>query len=372
VDAYKPKLSIIITNDYEILGNGRGDVDKILIQPTEDILKLCNEYRVPHTLFVDVMEYIKFAEAEENGWLSPKYRAGSKIRKQLRRAVALGHDVQLHIHPQWIGARPVEDDHWKVNFGYWRLPNVPGGLGAIDDPGSLRGIIALGKKTLEKLIQPEKPEYSCIAFRAGAYCIQPEKDVLAALREQGFLIESSVSTGRVANQEYTQYDFRAAPKNWPFWSIDRSVTEIANNSGLIEIPIFTHTVAPQFIRSGPKRSEMALNNVKGLPRRRASLYQRILSYVAPKRLNLDFCKLTSEELIRFTNHARKRFGRLPTVLGSSKCPRKIPVVMTGHSKEWSGPDEFERYLEWASDIDWVEFSTFPEWLASGNMDSRVD
>ena len=366
MDKFPPTLSIIITNDYEIMGNGRGDVDKILIKPTEEILKLCNKYHVPHTLFVDVMEYNKFIEAEENGWLSPTYNAGSKIRTQLRRAVASGHDVQLHIHPQWIGAQPVQDDHWKVNYDYWRLPNVPGGPGSIDDPDSLRGIIASGKRTLEELIQPKKTDYACIAFRAGGYCIQPEKDVLAVLREQGFLIESSVSTGRTVKQEHTQYDFRSAPNDMPYWPIANSVTEVAVNSDLIEIPIFTNKVAPRFLRSAPNRSDMIFTTVSDSPRRRASLHQRLRSYIAPKRLNFDFCKLTAIELIKFTNSARKRFSRIHTKIGTGKFPKAIPVVMTGHSKEWSGSNEFENFLEWASGVDWIEFSTFPLWLASLN------
>jgi hypothetical protein len=310
------------------------------------------------------MEYIKFLEAEENGWLSATYNGGSKIRTQLRRAVAAGHDVQLHIHPQWIGAQPVRDDHWKVNFEYWRLPKVPGGIGSVDDPNSLRGIIAQGKRTLEQLIQPSKPDYACIAFRAGGYCIQPEKDVLAVLREQGYLVESSVSTGRTAKQEHAQYDFRSAPNDMPFWPITYSVTEVADRSELIEIPIFTNKVAPRFIRSAPKRSDMFLTSADELPRRRASLYRRIRSYIVPQKRNFDFCKLTANELIHFTNSARRRFGRTCSRFTTNNSPQTIPVVMTGHSKEWGGSNELEKYLEWASGIDWIEFSTFPAWLAS--------
>lgn len=361
-----PKLSIIITNDYEIMGDGRGDVDKILIQPTEEILALCNKYRVPHTMFVDVLEYLKFVEAEEKGWLSPTYKAGLKVRTQLRNAVADGHDVQLHIHPQWLDAEPVQDDYWRVNFKYWRLSNVPS-LGAIDNPVSLRGLIALGKQTLETLIQSVKPNYTCLAFRAGAYCIQPEEDVLALLREQSFLIDSSVSVGQALKQEHTRFDFRNAPKNLPYWRISHSVTEVAENGRLLEIPIFTHKVNPSFARSAPKRSNMVFNSVMGLTHRRSSLYSRVISYCLRQRLNYDFCKLTAKELIRFTEVARKRFGLNFSLHSSCPVRKTIPVVMTGHSKEWAGPRELETFLSWATGIDWIEFSTFPGWLASEVM-----
>lgn len=357
-------LSIIITNDYEVFGDGRGEVDKILIQPTKEILSLCNKYRVPLTMFVDVMEYIKFVEAEKKGLLSTNYKAGSRVRTQLCNAVASGHDVQLHIHPQWLGAEPVQDDYWKVNFSYWRLPNVPGGLGTVDDPSSLRGIIAMGKQTLETLIQAVKPSYTCIAFRAGGYCIQPEQDVLVVLREQGFLIDSSVSVGRSVKQEHILYDFRTAPKNMPYWHINHSVTEMVEKSGLIEIPIFTNKVAPRFIRSAPNRFDLISSSVAGMSGRRASLYQRILSYFIPQRLNYDFCKLTAKELIHFAEIARKRFRRIPSMRRLCPLRKTIPVVMTGHSKEWAGPSNFEAFLSWATGVDWITFSTFPDWLAS--------
>ena len=108
-------IALIITNDYDVQGDGRGDVKETVIRPTAEILTVCGEFCVPHTLFVEVLEFLKFREAEDKRLLSPTYCGGSLLAEQLREAISAGHDVQLHLHPQWLDAMPLRDDCWEVN-----------------------------------------------------------------------------------------------------------------------------------------------------------------------------------------------------------------------------------------------------------------
>lgn len=336
------KYYVIITNDYEVFGDGTGDTEQILIRPTEELLAICSRFGVPMTLFFDVLEYRAFRHAEDTGVFGKDYVVASNIERQLRVAKGAGHDVQLHMHPQWIGAKPIHPDKWSINPKYYRLPFVPGGLGDCDNPESLRGLFTYGKQLLEGLLKPIDPTYECVAFRAGGYCIQPEKEVLTAMAETGFIFESSVCFGRKANKADRTCDFRGAPPRLPYWRIFDSVTE-QNASGLLmEVPVFTS-----------RRTFLAL---KGLP-----LVKRIIksSYVAfrylfcPVIINFDYCKLSADELRQFLLLAFDKYDGYPG---------PVPIVITGHSKEYQNGTEISSFLTWASDLEQVEFTSFGGFL----------
>jgi hypothetical protein len=354
-------IELIVTNDYEVRGDGSGDVEAQMIRTTAEILDVCEQYGVPHTLFVDVVELWRFREAEAEGRFGPAYRAASLIEDQLRDALCRGHDAQLHLHPQWIDAEPITPTSWRVSEQYWRLPNVPNGLGTADDPRSLRGLFVHGRRTLEDLLRPVAPDYRCIAFRAGGYCIQPEAGPLTAMREAGFLVDSSVSVGRWVRKPYARYDYRDAPCERSHWHIDDTVTSPALAGDLIEAPVFTH-----WVRSRAARA-LGRKGVPNLPCTRSTTAEgrissrrlrRLTTLFAPRRVNLDFCKLTADEMIAFCAEARQRFRGEAAGAGSA------PVVMIGHSKEWAGSAHLRRFLDWAAAQEWIGFTTFPAWLDS--------
>lgn len=331
------KFYIIITNDYEVFGDGSGHPEEILVQPTEKILGICNKYNVPMTLFVDVLELFAFRKAEYSGVFGTLYKAASKIEKQLKQAIGDGHDVQLHLHPQWIGSKPLTPDRWCINPEYWRLPFVPGGLGNPEDNESLLGIFYNGKRFLEELCKPIDPKYRCIAFRAGGYCIQPEKDVLVAMKESGILIDSSVCPGRNSNKLHAKYDFRSAPKEIPYYRILDSVNDPDTSGELLELPIFTwkRPRFRQFVNFWNKENKKKLRILKN------SILQALL--------NFDYCKLTFSEMKYFLEMAMKQYNNFAG---------PVPIVITGHSKEYHDNNELDKFLSWALKLEIVEFSKF--------------
>jgi len=55
------------------------------------------------------------------GRLPDGYAPGTWIQEQLRDSVAAGHDVQLHLHPQWTrSSYDPEANRWTVDPGRWR------------------------------------------------------------------------------------------------------------------------------------------------------------------------------------------------------------------------------------------------------------
>src|SRR5260370_37238691 len=94
-----------------------------------------------------------------------------------------------------------------------------------------------GKADLETLLRPVRADYACVAFRAGAYCIQPSAGVVEALIAAGFRADTSVTKDGISDGFF---DFRDAPSHVVPWRIGREVTQAAGTDAAgrpVELPI---------------------------------------------------------------------------------------------------------------------------------------
>ncbi|MGJ7024434.1 hypothetical protein [Petrimonas sulfuriphila] len=98
-------MNLILSFDYELFGDGTGDVFTHMIEPTNAILSMCDAHGIKITLFFEMLEYIRLKEewskGNRMGYTSDPIEA---IERQIQQATANGHDIQLHIHPQWYNA----------------------------------------------------------------------------------------------------------------------------------------------------------------------------------------------------------------------------------------------------------------------------
>ena len=167
----------------------------MLVQPTAALLDACEAAGVPITLFCDVACLWRYREEGDDEF-------PAAVEEQLREALRRGHDVQAHLHPHW--------PHARRENGRWRAPLETFLVGALDDPAPL---LARAAAYLNELLRPVEPAYSCIAFRAGNYGLQPGHErVFAALRETGYEVDTSVVPGLVLRNEINQIDFRGWPE----------------------------------------------------------------------------------------------------------------------------------------------------------------
>ncbi len=207
---------ILYSADYELfLGENLLPEVEVLVEPTAALLDTCESAGIPMTLFCDVACLWRYREAGDEAF-------PAAVEEQLRDAIRRGHDVQAHLHPHWLHARREE--------GRWSAPLDTFLVGSLGDPASL---LAQAAEYLNDLLRPVDPSYSCVAFRAGNYGIQPGVDrVFAALRETGYRVDSSVVPGLVLRNEVNQVDFRG----WP----ERS----GELHGLYEVPIASARFGP--------------------------------------------------------------------------------------------------------------------------------
>jgi len=372
----KGTIHIVITGDYEVFGNGTGDVKKCMIEPTYELMGICEKFGAKYTLFAEVCEYWAFKKAEEARKIRFNYSPSEEIEKQLKEVIRRGHDVQLHFHPQWLESKYTENN-WKVNLNYWRLPKVPHGLGSYDDELSLRGLFFKGISTLERLLMPVNPSYRCIAFRAGGWSIQPSKEIIAAMLDMGVLADATVFKWGYNLRWPFFYDFRNAYSNCDPWWIDPDDINSArkdNRGTVLEVPnysfreacfyriptiIYSRIIGKTYLRqsSGCESSPIGGRQSK-IPKLKRDLL-KIFRIFGRSALQWNYESLSNREIIKmFQNYLAKH------TRDSKVKPGVHIVVMSGHPKGFLDPPQFRESLQaiskYVSAYEKIKFSTMQE------------
>ena len=220
------KIGLILTNDWELYGDGSGDYFEIQHKPMLDMLDTIKSNGSKITIMAEVGQ--QFAHLENSGNNGEFIKITEAWQELLKKSISTGNDVQLHFHPQWIGAK-YQNNRWELNMSRWVLPALL--------PEEIEEYLTIGKKYLEDILQPVNQNYECILFRAGALCIQPSEIPIEKMKKSGFIADSSVTQG-----EYSEkfYDFRDAPSNLIPWYSTKDIIKIGNRSeGILEMPIYT-------------------------------------------------------------------------------------------------------------------------------------
>jgi hypothetical protein len=224
-------MNITITLDYEVFfGRNTGSVENTILIPTKALCDIAKRQKVPLVFFVDV------------GFLSCLQKEGlkfpgllhdySKIMRQLEQLVALGHELQLHVHPHWEKAY-WDGNTWKMDMRYYTLHDFK-------EP-EVDEIIQRYTGILRSLTGGD----GVFAFRAGGWAIRPFEIMRGALLKAGINIDSSVIVGAQSEWESHGYDFTDAPvlSRW-FFDDDPLIMNPAG--AFLELPIANFRVSPTF------------------------------------------------------------------------------------------------------------------------------
>lgn len=225
---------LILTLDYELYGNGSGNVFKHIIEPTESLLKIAKKYGVKYTFFFEVVEYWKLKEEWNNGnKMGYDTDPCEAMAEQMREAYSEGHDVQLHFHPQWVEAKWI-DCEWKVNLNNWRLSGYNG-----EGESSLINLFEKGIETLDNILRPVDQKYKCIAIRSGGYNAQPSQNIVKAMKKFDIIIDSSIVPGAVEKGKLSSYDYSKISNEISYWRVNDNLECADEKGGIIELPIMT-------------------------------------------------------------------------------------------------------------------------------------
>ena len=340
----KCDIDVILSIDYEIFGNGSGDLIKCLIQPTENILRIAENYNIPITIMFEIAEYWAFENEKER--MSKPYQ--EIIDKQITNAIKKNHDVQLHLHPQWINyTYDKQNDHWILDLTKWRTSSLT--------YEELVGVFTKSKEYLEKWLRNYDSSYECNVFRAGGWSIQPEKDVLLALTESGFKIDSTVALDKYFYGDYSRYDFRDFPRK-PFWYVKENL-KTSENSGILELPILTNKIG---LHKRIYEKIISRDKSRKINRRPTGCFgtfpnennsKRLFDFIAPRIHMLDFTVYHWKELIEIIENSLKSIKKLSY----------YPIIAIGHPKTFSDMLNFKTFLIKSIENNY-KFTTYSEVL----------
>jgi hypothetical protein len=338
-------IHLVLSLDYEIFGNGSGDVQRDMIEPTERILNICERYDAKMTIMFEVGEYWAFERFDRQLGENLGYAPCERMRQQVLDAMARGHDVQLHLHPQWIGAQ-YDQGRWQFSHSHWRLADLPGGLGSAGQTASIIGALHRGKGTLEAMIRPVRPGYECACFRAGGFYAQPSQDIIHAMKTVGLKADSSVVKGfRIAAPFAVDYScVKTARAAW--WTTDTELTlEGTPGEHILELPVssrmepYWRSLRPVKLRAALHRRQAGRpshnghgndhgngNGPSSVPSCRTVLKKMLTQHAS----TFDFCKLSCRDMLQ-------RIQEL-----DNHQPQ--PVVMVGHSKDFVNDRHFDEFL----------------------------
>ncbi|MBF0614642.1 MAG: hypothetical protein G8237_01515 [Magnetococcales bacterium] len=231
-------IHILYSADYELyLGRITTSEEEVLITPTNALLATCSELDIPLTLFADVACFWRYRELNR-----PHFP--DQAEAQLVQAIRHGHDVQTHLHPHWHHTR-IEDRTFLFDPTHYLAGTCSSD--PLERAAWLHDWLQRAREYLTRLLIPHNPHYRCLAFRAGGYGLQPDTEqILHALIQTGYRIDSSIIPGLRLSSPMQQIDFTRVPNQANYWlspthGLDQAAPQ---GEGLWEIPIAACRLPP--------------------------------------------------------------------------------------------------------------------------------
>src|SRR6188508_1219715 len=100
-------IECIFTLDYEIYGDGQGDLRGLVYEPAERLRALFSRRGLRFVNFVEVAEFEKIDEARSDP-------AIDLVKRQIRELHVDGFETGLHLHPQWCNAH-YDEGKWVLD-----------------------------------------------------------------------------------------------------------------------------------------------------------------------------------------------------------------------------------------------------------------
>ncbi len=335
-------IYLLLHDDWEIYGDGSGNPKKLMFDPAERLLNICDNYNAKYTFYAEVGQQLHMLNAPDSKW--KKY--ANTWEAIMKDAVARGHDVQLHLHPQWIGAKLV-DGAWKLDHSKWNTGKLP--FEMLDE------WIGKGVQYLRSLLKPVNPDYEVLSYRAGGWFCQPSTNLYKALKKHGILSDVSVLRGRFKHfNDGGHVDFRNVPSEFYPWEVDpNNFANCIPGSGFWELPVYTETsILPHPIYLLTKSFS-------------PFYYSRIFKQRRNQKLNSTYTLKVVESTKQKDYygsfgymHYKHLLNYVDTVKGEAKkTDKEIPLIFVTHSKNFLDYNNFERLLKILSQDPAVSFAT---------------
>jgi hypothetical protein len=191
-----PAIHLVLTDDWELRGDGSGEMRAIQFATLRRICDVYERHGLRGSFNVEVLQQLTHLRE------GPRHPELAELAAEWEAVVTdafrRGHDVQLHLHPQWTQAT-YAGGRWKLD-GAWSILDY--------DRDEMSELVGRGKEYLENLLQPIDPSYRCVSYRSGSWCIAPDPDILSVLAEHDLVFDMSIVDGAYYANERVRVDNR--------------------------------------------------------------------------------------------------------------------------------------------------------------------
>jgi len=317
------KIAIITSLDYEIFGDGTGNVQREQIIPTEHIANIYDLYYAKLTVMFEYGQYVAYKKYADNN--NQLLKDNQHIEKQLIDLVKKGHDVQLHYHAQWHNAiYDTQTNSFKIDLKHVDITSLK--------YEEIIQVLKEGKVFLEKLLKPYNPNYKCVGFRSGSWAVSDEAKLLSALKECGFKADSSVVPNVRFESEQVHFEYTNCPHHYHYWYTNGLLSQngnlTRNNDDFVEIPPYTKKnkcaflkyLNPKYLLS--KKIVSSFYTTK-ISEKNFSIFQKIKKVLTRNYYMADFNTMTYDTLLNM----------IEEVLNDNSFDEEIiPVMFIAHPK----------------------------------------
>ena len=351
------KILLIIEDDFEVMGNGLGNVAYHQYLPANFLQNLCEEIGIRASFMVDMAHIFELQKVSSKS---------SDIRLQLnlweetvKQMAERGFDVQLHLHPQWLNAT------YKEPFFYlgdnWNL-----GRCKKDEQEIL---IKNSVEYLTNLITPIKKDYKLLAFKGGAWGLQPSEDLLSLFNSYGF--ELICGPRKDMHIPSAGIDYRGLEEpTRPYCPDFKDIRKIGDKGNLTIIPLAYYS--PSIVNL----SKLSFHLLKGRLAKKPD-YLEFYNKPIPKEISslngINNKKLFKFGLHPYLTHLKMSIEPFSYLKNSFDTVHKrimklegdvLPVIIETHTKRYIGNykniSQFLKYIvnEYSETVEFITFSDY--------------
>jgi hypothetical protein len=377
----KPTIYLAFVDDWELSGNGSGDVRELQIDPMRELVKIYNAHGVHGSFNAELMQQLTFRKFESE---RPELKLlADEWDASVQETFSQGHDIQLHIHPQWKDAEYAEGE-WRLTAD-WSILNY--------SPEEAYRMMAAGKEYLENLLRPVDPNYRCISFRSGSWCIAPSPHMLNLLVRLGIIFDMSIVGGVRYETRNISLDYTNCEEDFlPYYPVMWDARKVSDKQEpVICIPtnhfygsrrqVFKHhfskawgkvrqRVAPQSTAQKRSRSVEAYGHEWAQTHHAsplARIYEKgLVPYLKGKHLISDIAQLDYALLSEMLASIRRR--------ARTSGLSEVPIILENHTKDIQDFSHIERFIEdvaRSADIKCLTLTELATELQNGRFQIRM-
>lgn len=358
-------IHLALVDDWELSGNGSGDIRQLQFEPMRRLVSIYNRLGIRGSFNAEVMQQITFrhqqARANELKLLADEW--DEIVRETFRQ----GHDIQLHVHPQWHNAE-YQNGRWKLTAD-WSILNY-----SRDD--ALR-MLRQAREYLENLLKGVDRTYRCVSFRSGAWCIAPSPHMLDLLVELGIVFDMSIVAGVKYDTRNIKLDYTSCEEEFlPYYPVMSDARRVSDKvEPIVCVPtncfyasrkqvlqhhlekavgkVKSKITGPTNIDNG--RSVAAYGEewaqIDGSLTKR--IYRKgIAPYLRGKHTISDLAQLDYPLMMEMLDSIRKR--------ARASGLSDVPVVLENHTKDLRNFSDLEKFLQQVVESSDIKFVTLTE------------